>query len=569
MSDQPDAEPARTFWFRCAWGHVEERALPLPERRMTCAAKVPAAEAAQDRPLASTCGAELHLYGPTVGEWRATNTKMVEAEAEHARRVAHLERLLASSDSALGECASQLDRALANEGDLGAQLARAQRRIGDLEGDVGVHLHAASRMRDERDEALTETQTTRAREAEAEVVRLRAIIEQLVEERDNATRAAMLNQEAAQQAAFNERGWESALKERDSARHERDLALARLAGTEEAAAQLTQERDAALRDQEAMRANAAAATRERDTSRRAHEKAEGRLTTLRRFLVGEAQYADETGHPKRADRLREARIASFATQAEPHFDARTASFKPVIAGHTLDSQEPITYVPPIADPGSLDEPDWRTFGTIVADGSQVLDADDVVITRSGERLGVVFLGSPSAEWRSAVAELRAALSITDGDTGPEMIRRALSELRRLRSDARKGAHRRTHGFTVVRDVNHQTEQARDRAMADALEQRNARRTAEAEVKRLTALFYEHGLDPSDNPDFDGLDEEGRCVPPAPRELPIAAGRVVQLRDSGAGHWTSPTVRIAEVFVGRDVDGRAVSAALRIDPEWTP
>lgn len=481
MSDQPDAEPARTFWFKCLRGHVEERSWPRPGEvgaPLLCAAHVVRGPGV----TLDLCGEELRHIGPTVGEWRATNTKMVEAEAEHARRVAHLERLLASSDSALGECASQLDRALANEGDLGAQLARAQHRIGDLEGDVGVHLHAASRMRDERDErdeALTTAQTTRAREAEAEVVRLCAIVEHFVEERDEA-----------------------------------------------------------LRDQEAMRANAAAATRERDTSRRAHEKAEGRLITLRRFLADEAQRADETGHPRRADRMRVARSDSFATQpAEPVFDARTASFKDAIVPTYWDVSDPTGQGRPDwgADPGGLDEPDWRTFGTIVADGSQVLDADDVVVTRSGERLGVVFLGSPSAEWRGAVAELRAALSIIDGDTGPEMIRRALSELRRLRSDARQGAHRRTHGFTVVRDVNHQTERARDRAMADALEQRAARRTAEAEVERLTALFYEHGLDPSDDPDFDGLDEEGRCVQPAARELPRR--QCVELTPHDSHRWT--------------------------------
>lgn len=329
-----DAEPdVRTFWFKCPRGHVEERVMPGEgDPPLLCAADVVKSHEAPGAGIyRDLCGEELRHFGPTVAEWRATNEALHEAKRQTCTGAAHLERLLVEADAALAECSAQLDA------------------------------------------ALTSAQTTRAREAEAEVRRLR-------DEVENATAAAMLNRDAAQREA--------------SAVHERDVARA------EASRQTLQ------------------------------------LHGLREAALAEAERLDDKRRHKAANRLREAVTDSWGGNA-----------------------------PGLCAPaGSIVPDDWLCSG----------------------------FGLPRMEAPRGAIRFATDPHPTEPLTLDSQARR-ISDLTRELADAQAELRRRrsaSQGFTVVRDVNQQTEAALKRAEAALRDAQHEERGARQEVChwRMVALW---------------------------------------------------------------------------------
>lgn len=393
MSDQPDAEQPHTFWFKCSRGHVEERAMPGDgDAPLRCWARIWCTAAPMGGAIIlDECGEELRHIGPTVAEWRSTNDDLREARSAHVRERDHLQRLLAAADSALAECASQLDRSE-------RELART----------------------------LTTAQTTRARQAEAEVERLRKLLSETPEQgyrtgyaAGYAAVRAELDQALATVKRQHEQlvaltaSTEALLAERESLRESVELAKAM--------------RDEALRDQEAMRANAAAATRERDSARGETASHHRALVWLRSAMLDEADRLDDKGRHKAANRLRE---------------------------HVTDSY-PGGNAPGLCVPAD----------SLIGFGLPRLEA---------ERGSVHFSTDPYPT---------EPLTL---DTQAARIRELEAELRTVSAELARRKHG-SQGFTVIRDVNQQTQAAHDKAMAEALAARNDARAARETVCHWQAV----------------------------------------------------------------------------------
>lgn len=416
MSDQPDVE--RTFWFKCSRGHVEELPMPSESDLTLCGALIPDESPDGGRVV---CAAELRHLGPTVQDWRA---------AMHGDEVERLTRMLAEADAALAECSRQID---------------------------GLALNPRTKA--------AEDETRRLRgELDARQEQLLALDDEL----RNATQGVMLNRDAAAREA-------SAVHERDVARREAAVESALLRG-------------------------------------------------LRERMLAEAERLDDRGRHRSANRIREAVTDSwpgghapglclpvethyqtfeeFGTGAEPGTflrEALAAAAEAIEAeakrSGSLGRWECTGFGGAEPQPGAP-EPEpvkWRVPET-PPEGS--------IATLSGPPLKLdTFLGHPTGDWQNALSELRTVTP--PPSTGPAMILAAVAELRdarsyRIRTERqveeleavlargradyetlrqrmlRAEAKVHSRGFTLVRDVNQQTEAELERVRGDYRDQRNQR-----------------------------------------------------------------------------------------------
>lgn len=371
------------------------------------------------------CGCELRFLGPTVAEWRAANDAITEAKHNGRRDVETLQRMLQSSDEALAECSRQIEEQR-------AQLDSAEREVEHLRMIVGITGASAGWVpRSEADEYLRERDEARE---------LHRACQEEYRSLDDARQEALRSAEDA---------W---------AAHEAVAA----------------ERDAAMQLAE-RRGATAQAIRERDLYRTRAADYWARLDAVRAALRAEAARLD-TKRPNFANRLR-ASVAETWTLAEQIKQEEALAdelAEPV--GSARIGADP-------SGPGSIAEVEWTH-----ASGTRLLN----------------FLGCPPGEWQNALSELRTVIPLP-AKTGPELITAAVELLREARvvsrerdraiEDAARGrsdfetlrqrcvrAERkvgelrsRSQGFTIVRDVNQQTERELERVRRDYREQRDQRR----------------------------------------------------------------------------------------------
>jgi hypothetical protein len=253
----------------------------------------------------------------------------------------------------------------------------------------------------------------------------------------------------------------------DAARQE---ALRELANATQAA---TLNRDAAAREATAHRCTKEArdardvALAERDNARADHLDQFNRCGVLRAFLRAEASTQDARGRPRLANRLREAASASWTSP-----ETETTAWRQIMYEWPEDE---------VAE-DEVAAPELPEEGTAVRIGANPNGPGSIAEVEwthaSGTRL-LSFLGCPPGEWQNALNELRTVIP-PPAKTGPELITAAVRELREARS-YRLRQQGRSQGFTIVRDVNQQTEREMERVRRDYCEQRDQRRAAQCLV----------------------------------------------------------------------------------------
>lgn len=662
MSDQPPdpTDEPRTFWYRCAWGHIEERELASEDAPpLRCGANIAGVPGA---PIASLCTAELRFYGPTVGEWRAAN---LARDAEHAQRL-HVERLLAAADQALSECSGQLDTAMRSEGELRAQLDSAEREVEHLRGqasglgpiyprlaDALAALRVAVAPRDirlsyaqlveatvvritelEQSDAEQRGQLAAHRSASADAAALEAEVEGLRESVKIAKAAMHEAQADARTTRLSEAACQDALAVA-SEDHRRAVALGMEIGEQgdERVAVAKRHQETAERDRDEARAllkagreerdkpvddARAAAIRERDKARAERQDYANRLATLRAFLNAEAEEAERRGRHRLAARWREAKTASWhGVKVESGYTVISETIDGAAVSGTFLSE---------------------AIAAVLAEKAREVEegAKLAEFGAAGGRLGSLFRDTiaddvPLAAWRIAIAELRELYAL-DSDAST-LIRKAVYEIREarrllmrsaetqeetkwslplirdaeeahrllrakdeelaqgrtdfeelrqrmLRAERKVGELRnRSQGFTVVRDVNQQTERERDKAREElraALTMRSeARSVAAWAVSALTNVHhdypearaaYERAIDAATDSDWDvppaaaaEILGEGTLTFPPDCAVRVKAGTLLAI-DDGRG---LPLVRAKVESIEIHADGLGPYDALLI------
>lgn len=222
--------------------------------------------------------------------------------------------------------------------------------------------------------------------------------------------------------------------------------------------------------------------RERDAARRAKSDASNRLATLRRYLAVESDRQDDRGRHGLANRMREARSASWSVEElasqgvclpiPEHFDLDEYGEAGIKLGQNWSD---MLADMSCADPSNLD-PEVRKL--MQERTAQPIISDEVILLTGPPPRVERFLGCNLEDWQAIIAEVRSFYSHLSTPT--EMLGWLLRDARDAKAEVKRLKQRGIGGFTLVRDVNQQTERERD----------NERRMRQAAQDDASGLRYE-------------------------------------------------------------------------------